>query len=159
MKGAYFIAGCQLQEQSGHEAGYALLRQLYLTHVGTELPPILREAGGKPYFSHSPWHFSITHTRRHACCVLADRPVGIDAEETDRKVKLEIAKKILSPGEFAQFSAAEDPRLALLSFWVLKEAEAKCTGKGISFHPCHTDFSLDDPRLQYRDGCVLAVIL
>lgn len=155
----YYLAGCRLDGQSGHDAGRDLLRQLYKAHVGGDLPPILHGSVGKPYFADSPWHFSITHTRHHAFCVLAPQPVGIDAEEMDRPVKLRIAEKILSPGEFTQFSAAEDPRLALLSFWVLKEAEAKRSGDGIRFHPCHTNFSLDDPRLQYRDGCILAVIL
>ena len=106
----YYLAGCRLDGQSGHDAGRDLLRQLYKAHVGGELPPILHGSVGKPYFADSPWHFSITHTRHHAFCVLAPQPVGIDAEEMDRPVKLRIAEKILSPGEFAQFSAAEDPR-------------------------------------------------
>ena len=155
----YYIAGCRLEGQSGHEAGRSLLQQLYTQYVGTPMPPILRHSGGKPYFASSDWYFSITHTRRHAFCVLARCPVGVDAEEADRNIDLRMAEKILSPGELAQFSAAEDPRLALLRFWVLKEADAKRTGEGIRFHPRHTDFSLEDPRLQYRDGCILAIVL
>ena len=159
MASSFYIAGCSLDGRSGHEAGLSLLTQLYHAHVGSPLPPILRQPGGKPYFAHSHWHFSITHTPGHAFCVLADRPVGIDAEELDRKINLTLAPKILSREELAQFTAAEDPRLALLSFWVLKEANAKRTGQGIGFHPRHTNFSLNDPRLQRRDGCLLAVIL
>jgi phosphopantetheinyl transferase len=159
MDATVYIVGCELGGQIGHEAGRALLATLYKTHVGGQLPTICVTSQGKPYFLDSPWHFSITHTRRHAFCVLSDQPVGIDAEESDRQVDLRLAEKILSPGEYAQFSAAADPRLALLTFWVLKEADAKRTGEGIRFHPRHTDFSLHDPRLQHRDGCLLAVIL
>ena len=159
MAASIYIAGCALGSQTGHEAGLALLAQLYRAHAGDSLPPIYRQPGGKPCFADSPWHFSITHTHRHAFCVLADRPVGIDAEELDRQIDLRLAEKILSPAELTRFYAAEDPRLALLTFWVLKEADAKRTGQGIRFHPRHTDFSLADPRVQHRDGCVLAIIM
>ena len=159
MEEKLYIAGCELTGQTGHEAGRALLAQLYEAHVGGSMPAISVMPQGKPYFVDSTWHFSITHTRRHAFCVLADRPVGVDAEELDRQIDLRLAEKILSPGELAQFSAADDPRLALLTFWVLKEADAKRTGEGIRFHPRHTDFSLDDPRVQQRDKCLLAIIL
>ena len=154
-----YIAGCELSGQTAHEAGRALLARLYESHVGGSMPAILVAPRGKPYFADSPWHFSITHTHRHAFCVLADRPVGVDAEEMDRQIDLGLAEKILSPGELARFSAAEDPRLALLTFWVLKEADAKRTGEGIRFHPRHTDFSADDPRVRHYHGCLLAIIL
>ena len=48
--------------------------------------------------------------------------------------------------------------MAQKSFWVLKEAEAKRTGKGIGLHPRHTDFTLPDARVFETDGCILAVI-
>ena len=154
-----YIASCALEGRSGHDAGRQLLAQLYRAHVGDDLPDIATAEMGKPYFVDSPWHFSISHTKRHAFCALADRPVGIDGEELDRNVDLRIATKILSQSELLQYAAAADPREALLRFWVLKEADAKRTGEGIRFHPCHTHFSLDDPRLQTRDGCIFAVIL
>ena len=153
-----YIAGRELAEQTGHTAGRNLLKQLYEAHVGSPMPTISVTPRGKPYFVDSSWHFSVTHTSRHVFCALADRPVGIDAEEMDRQVDLRLAEKILSAGEFAQFSAAVDPRMALLTFWVLKEADAKRTGEGIRFHPKHTDFSLDDPRVQQQDNCLLAVV-
>jgi phosphopantetheinyl transferase len=155
----YYLAGCALDGRSGHEAGRQLLSDLYRAHVGESMPPILLTAKGKPYFADSPWHFSITHTPHHAFCVLADRPVGIDAEEQTRQIDLRLAQKILSDGEMAEFAAAPDKPLALLTFWVLKEADAKRTGEGIRFHPRHTDFSLTDPRVTHRDGCLLAIIL
>ncbi|MGN0977902.1 MAG: 4'-phosphopantetheinyl transferase family protein [Faecousia sp.] len=152
------LASCPLNGRTGHEAGRQLLRQLYREATGEDLPPVLTAPRGKPYFENSPWHFSISHTRRHAFCVLARENVAIDAEELDRTVNLHLAEKILSPNEKAQFDAAEDKRRALLTFWVLKEAAVKLTGEGLRGYPNRTDFSLEDPRVREMDGCLVAVL-
>ena len=49
-------------------------------------------------------------------------------------------------------------RRALLTFWVLKEAQVKRTGDGLRGYPNGTDFSLNDPRVTEMDGCLVAVI-
>ena len=152
------VAFCALSGRSGHEAGRQLLAQLYREETGQPLPPIAVTDRGKPYFVGSDLHFSITHTKKHAFCVLSDRNVGIDAEESDRNIRLELAEKILSPGERSQFQKAEDPRRALLTFWVLKEAAAKCSGEGLRGYPRDTDFSLDDPRVTEMEGCLVAIV-
>lgn len=152
------IASCELRGQSGHEAGRALLARLYGEVTGEELPPILIGERGKPYFQDSPWHFSVSHTKHHAFCVLSDRNVGMDAEELDRKISLGLAEKILSPVEKARFDAAADKRRALLTFWVLKEAAAKLSGEGLRGYPNQTAFSLEDPRVTELDGCLVAVM-
>ncbi len=142
----------------GHEAGGRLLERLYLAHFGDALPEIARTDRGKPFFTDSPLHFSITHTKGHVFCAISHRPIGIDAEEMDRRIDLRLAEKILSPGEKAQFATADQPRQALLRFWVLKEAAAKCAGDGLRGYPNHTNFSLADPRVQIREGCYVAII-
>ena len=143
--------------KTGHEAGRELLASLYRAETGENLPEIRVADRGKPYFVTGKWHFSISHTSHHAFCALSERPVGIDAEELDRNINLRLADRILSPGERAQFDAAADKRLALLTFWVLKEAAVKLSGEGLRGYPNHTDFSLDDPRVRIMDGCLLAV--
>ncbi len=148
------LLGKPLSGQDGHSAGLALLEELY----GAPLPQILRTDRGKPYLADTPLHFSISHTKRHVFCALSERPIGIDAEEIDRNINLALAKKILSPGERAQFDNATDKRRALLTFRVLKEAFVKCTGEGLTPYPNHTAFSLDDPRVTEIDGCLVAVI-
>ncbi len=152
------LGGCDLNGRSGHEAGRALLSELYLRETGEALPPILIAPGGKPYFENSPWHFSITHTKRRAFCVLSRGEVGIDAEELDRNIQLKLAEKILSPGEKAQYDAAPDKTRALLTFWVLKEALVKLTGEGLRGYPNHTNFSLTDPRVREIRGCLVAIL-
>ena len=152
------LASCPLDGLTGHEAGRILLAQLYRRETGEDLPPILKTPRGKPYFADSAWHFSISHTKRHAFCVLSRKNIAVDAEEADRKINLRLAEKILSPTEKQQFDAAPDKETALLTFWVLKEAAAKLSGEGLQGFPNHTHFSLDDPRVTQLDGCIVAVM-
>lgn len=152
------LAHCALNGRSGHEAGRQLLAELYRRETGEALPEIRKTGRGKPYFVNSPYHFSITHTPKHAFCVLSRENIAIDAEELDRRLNLRLAEKVLSPKEKAQFDAAPDQRRALLTFWVLKEAAAKLSGEGLRGYPDHTDFTLDDPRVQEIDGCLVAVM-
>lgn len=158
MEQAVILTSEPLNGRSGHEAGRALLAQLYRTHVGEPLPDIVTMPRGKPCFADSEWHFSISHTKEHVFCALSRAAVGIDAEEADRRVNSALAEKILSPGELAQYCTATDPNRALLTFWVLKEAAVKLTGEGLRGYPNETDFRLDDPRVIFRDGCILAVL-
>ena len=151
------ISWARLEGRSGHEVGRRLLSQLYREETGEDCPAILVAPRGKPYFEESSLHFSISHTKDHAFCVLSHRPVGIDAEEKDRRVNLRLAEKILSEPERARFDAAEDQPDALLRLWVLKEAAAKLTGEGLRGYPNQTDFDPTDTRIQEIDGCYVAV--
>lgn len=148
----------EIKGLSGHAVGRQLLAEMYLAHTGRPMPQILISPMGKPYFPDSSLHFSISHTKRRVFCVLSTKPVGIDAEEMDRRIDLRLAEKILSESEKAHYEAARDKRLTLLRFWVLKEAAAKCTGEGLRGYPNQTDFSPYDPRIQVRNNCLVAVI-
>ncbi len=148
----------KIQPGMGHEEGRKLLADMYRRRTGEDLPEILKGKRGKPYFAEGDWHFSISHTKHYVFCVLDRQPVGIDAEELDRDIKLSLADKILSPSEKAQFHKAIDKKRALLTFWVLKEAAGKLSGEGINGYPNKTNFSLDDPRVQEIDGCLVAVV-
>ena len=153
-----YFAHRRLAGESGHDVGRALLAQLYGAQVGGSLPAISVTALGKPYFEDSSWHFSISHTKNHAFCVLSDAPVGVDGEELSRRVNPALAEKVLSAGELGQYAAAADQNRAFLTFWVLKEAQAKLTGRGLGFHPRHTDFMLTDSRVFECDGCLVAIV-
>lgn len=152
------LAGREITWGNGHTAGRELLRQMYQQYTGMTMPEVLVTERGKPYFQDGQVHFSISHTDRRVFCVLSHRPVGVDAEERSRVVNPKLAEKILSPEEWKQYCAAEDKNRALLTFWVLKEAQAKCTGAGLNGYPNQTHFCLTDPRVMEKDGCVLAVI-
>ena len=152
------LEGRPIQPGEGHNAGRQLLAQMFTAATGQPMPAIVTGSRGKPDFVRGGLHFSITHTERHVFCALSDRPIGIDAEETDRKIALGLADKILSAFERAQYDDAADQRLALLKFWVLKEARGKFLGTGLNGYPNHTRFSLQDPRIIEKDGCFVAVI-
>ena len=152
------LKGLPIAPGAGHRAGRQLLEEMVVAHTGQPMPPIAVTSRGKPYFPGSDLHFSISHSKGHVFCALSHSPIGIDAEEADRPISPALAEKILSPGEYAQWQQAADPQKALLTFWVLKEAQAKCTGEGLRGYPNHTNFSLDDPRVQQISGCLVAVI-
>ncbi len=152
------VGSLPIAKGKGHETGRVLLAQMYRQATGEEMPEIVVDAMGKPRFMDGPWHFSISHTPSWVFVALAKRPVGLDAEELTRQVNPKLAKKILSAGEYAQYEAAEDKNKALLTFWVLKEAQGKLTGEGLRPWPNHTDFSLDDPHVFTQDGCILALL-
>ena len=142
----------------GHAKGRALLAKMYKDRFGKTMPEILVTDRGKPYFADGSAYFSISHTKNHVFCTLSDRPVGLDAEETDRQIDLRLADKILSPAEKEAYDRAENKQEALLRLWVLKEAAAKFSGEGLKGYPNKTEFSIDDPRVQIVDGCFVAVI-
>lgn len=152
------LAVCRLNGCKGHEAGRELLEMLCRAETGQALPEIRIAQRGKPYFTDSPLHFSISHTRTHAVCVLAHCPVGVDAEELDRPVRESLAKRALSPMEYRQFERAENSSEAFLRFWVLKEAAAKLSGEGLQGFPNHTEFVLPDERIRVWDGCLIALM-
>ena len=154
----YLLAAEPLLGRNAHEAGRLLLAKLYAQRYGKPMPPIEKTPTGKPYFPGNEAYFSISHTKKNVFCVLSDRPVGLDAEEADRPVKPSLAKHILSERELAQYERSQDPRLALLTFWVLKEATAKLSGEGIKSYPNHTDFNLTDPRVRQLHSCLVAVV-
>ena len=148
----------RLEGRNGHQAGRELLARAYRERCGREMPQIAVTDRGKPYFVDGSVHFSISHTKDHVFCALADNPVGIDAEELGREVNLALAGRILSEGEMARFAAAADKRVALLRLWVLKEALAKLSGRGWGDWLRETDFDPQDSRIRVIDGCLVAVM-
>ena len=152
------LAYCALEGRSGHKAGRWLLSVLYSHEIGGPMPEICYTDRGKPYFKDSPLHFSITHTKKHAFCALSYHNIGIDAEELDRRISFKLADRVLSPGEYAQFENAEDPKKALLTFWVLKEARVKLTGEGLQGFPNDTNFILPSDAVREVEGCLLAIL-
>ena len=114
----------ELRGRSGHETAYGLLERLYREQTGDPLPEIRRTDRGKPYFPEGGWHFSLSHTKRRAFCVLSRHNVAIDAEELDRQIDLRLAEKILSPGEKRQFEAAAGPKRKKNSGYLAVPGEA-----------------------------------
>jgi len=107
---------------AGLDAGamfaYALLAYaLFCEHAITG-PSVAFTAQGKPYFPDLPLHFSLSHGKTHALCVISSRPVGCDVE-CYRSVRDYTRRRVLSPGD-----ASED----FFAHWTLKESYFKLTG-------------------------------
>ena len=158
LPGGITLGWKRLEGESGHDAAWELLRQLYLGRTGSSMPATAVTQRGKPYFMSGSLCFSISHTKKHAFCAVGPKNLGIDAEETDRHIKLSLAEKILSSEELSRFREAAEPRTALLRLWVLKEAAAKRSGEGLRGYPNDTDFSPEDSRIYEIDGCYVAVL-
>ena len=155
VKGVFLLSEA-LNGRSGHEVGRALLTQLYRQATGEELPPIAVTPQGKPYFTDGSWHFSISHTDHYAFCVLSQYNVGLDAEEKGRLISKNMLDKFLSHAEKTRLgNNAQD---AFLRLWVLKEAQAKLTGRGMGNWMKNTDFDPFDPRIREINGCYVAVL-
>ncbi len=158
MKPKIFVYAERLQGRTGRDAGREVLEKLYRQVAAEPMPPIVTGEKGKPDFAEGSWHFSISHTRTHAFCAIARCPVGIDAEDLERQIPEKLARRVLSPAEYAQYAAADDKNETFLHFWVLKEAAAKCTGRGIQYPENKTAFSLEDLHVWTYDGCIVAAL-
>ena len=145
-----------LSGRDGHQVGRELLAKLYHQATGESLPDIAVTDRGKPYFPDSKWHFSISHTKNFVFCALSERNIGLDAEEKGRTVTPAMLEKFTSQTEKARLG--EDPQDAFLRLWVLKEAYAKLTGRGMGSWLKNTDFDPFDPRIQEINGCYVAVL-
>ena len=151
-----FLLSEELNGRSGHEVGRELLARLYREATGEDLPPITTTENGKPYFPDSPWHFSISHTEHFAFCALSRHNIGLDVEEKGRAVSPAMIEKFTSDGEKGRLG--DDPQDAFLRLWVLKEALAKLTGRGMGNWLKNTDFDPFDRRIQEINGCYVAVL-
>lgn len=83
---------------------------------------------GKPYFTDSPLHFSLSHSGSFAAALIADSPCGVDIEQL-RKVKDGLIHRCMHPDELV---AGMD----FFEAWTKKECLAKLNGSGMRSHPC-----------------------
>ncbi|MBR5635236.1 MAG: 4'-phosphopantetheinyl transferase superfamily protein [Prevotella sp.] len=113
-------------------AAYLLLCEGLRKEYGIVEKPIFEYGEhGKPSIVGRPdIHFSLSHCREAAICVVSDRPVGVDVESVHRYNE-RLARYTMNDEEMAEILAAESPDLAFTRLWTQKEALLKCTGEGI----------------------------
>ena len=103
-----------------HEAAIALLRFAVKAVHGIELPEMAREPSGKPYFpARRDIFFSLSHSKHHVLCAIADAPVGCDCEE-HKPVTERLMRRVCSEKELE--------KLDFFDLWVLKESFIKLKG-------------------------------
>lgn len=93
-----------------------------LNYLDLKLPEICISANGKPFFKNSNIFFNYSHSKNYIACAISSYKVGIDIEETTRKINNDIAKKYLDN------ALGNDKRIET---WVKKESYSKLKGLGL----------------------------
>jgi len=114
-------------------AVYLLLKEALSEQAGIDENPIFEYGEhGKPFIvGHADWHFSLSHCREAAVCVVSRKPVGIDVESIGRYNE-SVARYAMSDEELAQIERADRPEVAFTRLWTMKESLLKLTGEGIN---------------------------
>ena len=114
-------------------AAYLLLKEALVEQEGiTENPFFEYGEHGKPFIvGHPELHFSLSHCKEAAVCVLSRKPVGIDVESIGR-YRDSVARYAMNDEELLQIQQAERPEVAFTRLWTMKESLLKITGEGIN---------------------------
>ena len=112
---------------------YQLLKQALREGYGiTENPVFEYNEHGKPSIvGHPEIFFNLSHCKEAAICVVSDQPVGVDVESI-RKYKESLVNYTMNDEEIGQIKSAENPAVAFIRLWTMKEATTKLIGTGIS---------------------------
>lgn len=114
-------------------AAYLLLKQALLEQEGIAENPLFEyNEHGKPSIAgHPELHFSLSHCREAAVCVLSRQPVGIDVESVGR-YRESVARYAMNDEELRQILQSEQREVAFTRLWTMKESLLKLTGRGIN---------------------------
>ncbi len=118
------------QGQRDCTLSYLLLCQALEDEFGiADNPTFLIGEHGKPSLQEYPSiHFNLSHCANAIACAVGDKPIGIDAESTERKISDALIRHTMSPQE--QEEIAGDP-IRFFRFWTQKEALVKLRGTGL----------------------------
>ena len=116
-------------------AAYLLLKRALREQEGIlENPVFTYGPHGKPSIvGHPELHFSLSHCKEAAVCVLSRHPIGIDVESIGR-YRETVAHYAMSDAEVARIEQAEHPDVEFVRLWTMKESLLKLTGEGINDH-------------------------
>ncbi len=116
----------------GVKAFLLLLRALREEYGLVSCPQIVFGGHGKPVFAGRPdIHFSLSHCRLGAMCVVAGCNVGCDMEDADRRVSDAVIGRCFNAEEAAAVRNSASPSLEFARLWTRKEAAGKYWGCGI----------------------------
>ncbi len=112
---------------------YQLLKQGLREEYGfTENPIFEYNEHGKPAIvGHPEIFFNLSHCKEAVVCVISDQPIGVDVESI-REYKENLVRYTMNDEEISLITAAENPAVAFIRLWTMKEATMKLIGTGIS---------------------------
>ena len=117
-----------------------LVTQLAKNHIDGDVPEILRQKRGKPYFAgNGNVHFSVSHSGALVAVAFGESPLGIDLQQhkcrgyESREDAItrhrKLASRYFHPKEQAYLEA--DPWEGFFRIWTAKESFVKRSGSGI----------------------------
>ena len=87
--------------------------------------------------------FNVSHCKGLAACIVADVPVGIDAEYI-RPYSPYAAMHTMNRKELENISRSPDPNRLFFIYWTLKESCVKAMGYGIAYSMKKLIFDITD---------------
>jgi len=124
---------------------YALLHEKQLNYLNQT---IVRNEWGKPALQDYPQiQFNVSHCKGLAVCIVADVPVGIDAEYI-RPYSPYAAMHAMNQQELENISRAPDSNRLFFIYWTLKESCIKAMGYGIAYSMKKVAFEISDHEIR-----------
>lgn len=152
----------QLQGRKECAVGYVeLLRGLRLCFGIEGKPSFCYNEHGKPFLKEHPEvHFSISHCRVAAGCLVSRKPCGMDVEYI-RKAKPELVRHTMSKEEAEAIFASPFPDVAFTRLWTRKEAVLKLLGTGLvdDLHGVLHQDAMEGIALETKENLYLGYIL
>lgn len=133
---------CRLRQTRDKEnclAAYLLTKKV-LKEQGIDSFTIVKDENGKPHLENSNLHFNISHCKFGVVVAVSSCPVGVDIQDLTEYSE-GIAKRVFTDNEVDLVEKSKNKDRAFTEIWTLKEAAAKCDGRGISVL---RDFSFEE---------------
>lgn len=126
-----------MQGQDGRKLTWPLLEQAVRDFWDlSELPEVVRNAKGKPFFPEKPeLHFNLSHSGGYALCALGNSPVGVDIQMI-KPWKTRLLDRVCSPEERRWLRERGDRDGDFALIWAKKESLCKQRGTGLVFPLC-----------------------
>ena len=109
-----------------------------LAYAGCEDHEIVLTPEGKPTVDGC--FFNLSDTGEVAVCAVSDREVGIDIEQSSRKLTDAVIRKAFTPNEIRLADGNND---TLIRLWTVKESVMKWYGLGLSLMPEFIEIRMD----------------
>lgn len=119
----------QTRDKENCLASYLLLKYA-LKQIGINDFQLEADEYGKPHIKGKDIFFNISHCRLGTAVAVNTQPVGIDIQNVV-EFNEKIIERVGSEAEIEFIKNSDDPDRAFTRIWTLKEAAAKCDGRGI----------------------------